>query len=259
MVDALGWRGKFAVIAPSTNTTVQPDYDDMRPKGVTNHFARIYIPDDPVESDADFEKLMQNIRAEMDGAIRRVMTCSPDYFVVGMSSETFWDGLKQAELLKARIQELSGLRVAMGSDACRAALTCYGAKRIAVVTPYWPVGDANVRKFFEDCGYEVLAIKGLCCKSPMLIAHVQEDELREALIELNALQPDAIIQAGTNMSMLRLAVEAERWLKKPVIAINAATYWYALRDYGVHDSVPGFGRLLEEFTELPAGYAAAAE
>ncbi len=31
MVDALGYRGKFAVIAPSTNTSVQPDFDDMRP------------------------------------------------------------------------------------------------------------------------------------------------------------------------------------------------------------------------------------
>ncbi len=30
MVDALGFRGKFAVIAPSTNTSVQPDFDDMR-------------------------------------------------------------------------------------------------------------------------------------------------------------------------------------------------------------------------------------
>lgn len=259
MVDALGWRGKFGVIAPSTNTSVQPDFDDMRPKGITNHFSRIFIPDDPVASDADFDKLMLNIRAEMDSAVARVMTCSPDYFVMGMSSETFWDGLKQSEILKTHIQEITGLRAAMGSDACRAALTCYGAKRIAVVTPYWPVGDKNVRKFFEDCGYEVLAIKGLCCKSPSLIAHVEEAELRDALIELDEHQPDAIIQAGTNLSMVRLAVEAERWLKRPVIAINTATYWYALRDYGVHDSIPGFGRLMEEFTELPADYAVAAE
>lgn len=255
MVDALGWQGKFAVIAPSTNTSVQPDYDDMRAPGITNHFSRIHIPDDPVESDEDFEKLMENIRAEMDSAVDRVMTCSPDYFVMGMSSETFWDGLKQAELLKARIRELTGLRVAMGSDACRAALQCYGdIKKIAVVTPYWPVGDKNVRIFFEDCGFEVTAIKGLCCKSPMLIAHVQEEELRDALIELNDTGCDAIIQAGTNMSMVRLAAEAERWFKKPVLAINTATYWYALRDFGVQDRIEGFGRLLEEFTDLPSEY-----
>lgn len=260
MTDALGWRGKFAVIAPSTNTSVQPDFDDMRAEGITNHFSRIHIPDDPVASDEDFEKLMDNIRLEMDSAVERVMTCSPDYFVMGMSSETFWDGLEQSEALKKKIRELSGLRVAMGSDACRAALKCYGdIKRIAVVTPYWPVGDKNVKIFFEDCGFEVVAIKGLCCKSPMMIAHVQEDELRDALVEVNEFQPEAIIQAGTNLSMVRLAAEAERWFKKPVLAINAATYWFALRDYGVHDSIRGYGRLLEEFTELPADYAVATE
>ena len=26
MVDTLGWRGKFGVITPSTNTVVQPEY-----------------------------------------------------------------------------------------------------------------------------------------------------------------------------------------------------------------------------------------
>ena len=259
MVDALGFRGKFAVIAPSTNTSVQPDFDDMRAPGITNHFSRIFIPDDPIASDADFEQLMVNIRAEMDSAVDRVMTCNPDYFVMGMSSETFWDGLAKSEELKAHIQSMTGLRVAMGSDACRAALRCYGdIKRIAVVTPYWPVGDRNVRKFFEDCGFEVLAIKGLNCESPSLIAHVQENELRDAIMEVDKSEPDAIIQAGTNLSMVRLAAEAERWLQKPVIAINAATYWFALRDYGIHDTKEGFGRLMAEFSELPTDYAALA-
>ena len=43
--DALGWRCKFGVLAPSTNTIVQPDFDDMRPAGVTNHYSRIFTPD----------------------------------------------------------------------------------------------------------------------------------------------------------------------------------------------------------------------
>jgi maleate isomerase len=31
-----------------------------------------------------------------------------------------------------------------------------------------------------------------------------------------------------------------------VIAINTATYWYALRDYGIRDRIPGWGSLLME-------------
>ena len=61
MTDSLGYRLKLAVIAPSTNTSVQPEMDDMRPSGVTNHFGRIFIPDDPIRNDADFEQLLVNI------------------------------------------------------------------------------------------------------------------------------------------------------------------------------------------------------
>ncbi len=47
--------------------------------------------------------------------------------------------------------------------------------------------------------------------------------------------------------MVKLAAMAELWLGKPVIAINAATYWHALRTNGIADKVAGCGRLLEEF------------
>src|SRR5690606_21855500 len=61
MTDSLGWRRKVAVVAPSSSTSVQPEFDDMRPRGVTNYFSRVWIPDDPVESDEDFNRLMENI------------------------------------------------------------------------------------------------------------------------------------------------------------------------------------------------------
>ena len=81
----------------------------------------------------------------------------------------------------------------------------------------------------------------------MLIAHEPEDKLRKAILELNEDAPDAIIQCGTNLACLRVAAEAERWLGKPVIAINAATYWRALRENGFHDKMHGMGRLLSDW------------
>ncbi|MDH3321301.1 MAG: arylmalonate decarboxylase, partial [Betaproteobacteria bacterium] len=63
MTDALGWRRKFAVLVPSTNTVVQPEFDAMRPEGVTNHISRIRIPNMPLASDADFRLLVERIAA----------------------------------------------------------------------------------------------------------------------------------------------------------------------------------------------------
>jgi maleate isomerase len=248
MTDSLGWRRKFGVIAPSTNTSVQPEFDAMRPPGVTNHFGRISIPNMKLANDADFSALMDAIRGTIMDCVDSVMSCEPDYLVMGMSAETFWDGLEGSVELEKRIEARAGVKVAMGSDACRAALRAYGADiaRIAVITPYQPVGDRQVVRFFNDCGYEVAALKGLKCESPVAIAHVSERTLRDCIIELNDPSVDAFVQVGTNLAMARLAAVAEFWLDKPVIAINTATYWWALRQNGIQDKVQGFGALLEK-------------
>ena len=248
MSDALGWRKKFGVLAPSTNTIVAPDYYRMVVPGVTAHFSRIYTPETELNSSEAVERFLKGIRAEMRSAFERVLTCEPDYLIMGMSAETFWGGAEGNRQLVERMQDWAGgLGVATGAEACERALKHYGVTRVGVVTPYQPNGDENVVRFFNDVGVDVLAIKGLRCPSPVSIAYVEEETLREALQEVNVDGVEALVQVGTNVSMVQLADEAERWLRKPVIAINAATWWMALRDNGIEDKVHGCGRLLRDF------------
>lgn len=247
MTDALGWRQKFAVLIPSTNTSVQPEFDAMRPVGVTNHISRIRIPNIPLNNDADFQRLIELIAAAQDEAVDSVMSCEPDRLVLGISAETFWDGLAASRKLKAYLEERTKLPVSMGSEACAAAFSALSIRRIAVVTPYQEIGDRNVVRFFEEAGYEVRRIKGLRCESPVKIAHVQEPELRAALQELDGDDIDGIIQVGTNLAMARLAAQAEVWLGRPVLAINTAIYWHALRASNIADRIAGFGTLLERY------------
>jgi maleate isomerase len=245
--DSLGWRQKFAVLIPSTNTSVQPEFDAMRPPGVTNHISRIRIPNIPLETDADFQRLIELIACAQDEAVDAVMSCEPDRLVLGISAETFWDGLKASRELKRHLEQRTGLPVSMGSEACDAAFKVLGLKRIALLTPYQPVGDANVKRFFEESGYEVRRIKGLRCKSPVDIAHVSESVLRDALLELDGDDIDGLVQVGTNLAMARLAGNADLWMRRPVLAINTAIYWHALRSAGIADRMTGFGPLLERF------------
>jgi maleate isomerase len=191
--------------------------------------------------------MMGDIRASLPAAVEAVMTCSPDYVILGMSSETFWDGMDGSRRLKKRMERIAGVGVAMGSDACRAALRAYGRiRRLGVITPYMPVGDRQVRRYFTEIGYEVVNLLGLKCGSPTQIAHVPKGQLRDAAIAVNRGKVDAIVQVGTNLAMAEVAAIAEFWLAKPVIAINTATYWYALRQNGIKDKVYGFGSLLSE-------------
>jgi maleate isomerase len=246
VTDVQGYRKKLGVIAPSTNTIVEPDFHTMGVPGVTSHTSRIHIRDQEIADDDGMRHLLDQIRAEIGPAVERVMTAQPDSMVMGMSAETFWGGVEGNRRFIEQIHGLSGLPVATGAEACERALHLFAAKRIGIVTPYQPIGDENVVTFFSELGFEVAAIKGLKCPTAVAIAAVTENELRDALIEVNGPDVDALVQCGTNLSMVQLADEAERWMGKPVIAINAATWWMALRDNGIDDKVFHAGRLLRE-------------
>jgi maleate isomerase len=93
MPDPVGYRVKFGVIVPSTNTVVEADYNQMAPHGVTFHTGRMYIERPAMDSDAAFQAVLGQIRASLAIALRDVMTCRPDALIMGMSSETFWGGV----------------------------------------------------------------------------------------------------------------------------------------------------------------------
>ncbi len=246
--DVLGWRRKFGVLGPSTNTVVQPDFDDLRFAGVTNHYSRIFTPNTQAVSNESFMAGARLIGQNTLDAVRSVLTSSPDHMVMGMSAVTFFDGMKGADAFQKSVEDESGVGVSIGSHACAAALNAYGGiKRIAIISPYFPTANAEVIRYFGDAGFTVVRDTCLQCPSWLAIAELTTERMRAELRAVDGDNVDAIVQVGTNLSMIRLAAAAELWLGKPVIAINTATYWHALRANGINDRREGFGRLLEEF------------
>ena len=125
-LDSLGYRRLFGVLGPSTNTTVQPDYDDMRPPGVTNHYSRIFTPNAKAISNETFYAGTMKISEGVLDAVRSVMTCEPDYLVMGMSAITFYGGAKGAEKFTNMVEKEAGVKVSVGSTSCVEALKAYG-------------------------------------------------------------------------------------------------------------------------------------
>jgi maleate isomerase len=246
--DVLGRRAKFAAIGPSTNTVVQPDFEAMRPAGVTSHYRPIVTPNAKAISNDTFKAGVDAIAANTMDAVRVAMSMEPDGFVMGMSSITFYGGVAGAQRFIRQVHDETGLKVSCGSVATVEALKRYGGvKRIAFFSPYWPVMNDIVRAYYQESGYEVVRDLALHAPSWTGIAAITTDECREALRKLDGDDVDAIVQVGTNLSMIRLAAAAEMWLGKPVVAINTATWWHVLRAHGINDRIEGFGRLLEEF------------
>ena len=151
MPDVIGWRKKFGVLAPSTNTVVEPDFYMMAVPGVTAHISRILMTNSRRDADdpQSNELRAQSLASEMKPTIDRILTAEPDYMVMGMSAPTFRGGLEGNRRWKAQMQEHSGgLGMANGAEACERAKKLLDVKRIGVMTPYQPVGDENVVRFF---------------------------------------------------------------------------------------------------------------
>jgi maleate isomerase len=89
--------------------------------------------------------------------------------------------------------------------------------------------------------------RALQCASWTAVGAVSPQRCGEALRVLDGDNVDALVQVGTNLPMAGLAAAAELWFAKPVIAVNTATDWYALRTRGVGDRLEGLGRLLADF------------
>jgi len=108
-------------------------------------------------------------------------------------------------------------------------------------------GDAQVRRFFTDAGFEVVNLLGLRSASPGLMAHEPGEKLRRAVRDVDDASIELIVQVGSNLPFAQIAAEAERWLGKPVLASNTCCYWQALRQFGIDDKIEGFGSLLAQY------------
>ena len=77
-------RTRIGVVIPSTNTSVESDYNDLRPANVSFHTARIFI-NTQIGSDDKAQRTLQQIRDGSEKAVHDVCTCQPDHLIMGMS------------------------------------------------------------------------------------------------------------------------------------------------------------------------------
>ena len=244
----IGYRAKIGVILPSTNTAVEYDLQKIQPRGVTWHPSRFWVESPDLSSDDSFLHFLELIRKDIPISIRNVLDCKPDHIMMGMSAETFWGGIGgNKEFVEGVREQIGDLGLTTGANAMNDALSLMKAKKIAVLTPYQPIGDKNVHLYFTECGYDVKKVIGLKCPTATSIAEVPRSEVLEAVKELNKEDVDAIIQVGTNLSTIDLFPTLERYLNKPCIPINVTTMWHALRASGIKDQFDGFGQLFERY------------
>ncbi len=233
MVDTLAPRGLIGVMTPAMNTVVQPELELLRPAGVTNQMQRFRLGGDAVSDDLIDEAL-------------KLMDCNPLAIAVGLTTDAGPDGVTKLAARCAELTDAVGIPVCNASEADHAALRAFGAKRVAVVTPFNAQIDQNVKANVEQAGFTVVAIKGTEAPTLPAICETSLDDIRTFFQHVASAECDAILQVGTALPVVAMIEELEAEFGKPIVACNAAVYWQTLRAAGLSDQIPGFGRLLRE-------------
>jgi maleate isomerase len=255
--DVRSFRRKFGLLIPATNTSMEHELWSIVLQNASNgldgvglHTANVVTPRPRFGTEDDLLEYKRQFLAGLKGAVDQVLLAQPEYLIMGMSLEHIIHGIDEIRAPMAEIEAHSSLSVATWHDAALAALTKLGAKRIGLLTAFNKRGNENAARMLEDLGFEVVSSVGFACDHALHIAHIPDDAKERAIIELLATPAnrlDAIVQCGTNMSLIQVSERLEPRLGIPIIGINAALLWFALRENGFDAPLTGAGRLFREF------------
>jgi maleate isomerase len=255
--DQLSYRRKFALLAPATNTTMEHDLWNILHRnntpdslgGIGIHASPVLTPRPAVATDDEIAEYGRAFVAGLNSAVDVALLAEPHYMIMGMSLEHVIFGLDKIRAPVPAVEAHAGLSMSVWHDAAQSALNVVGAKRIGLLTPFNDAGNLSATRMFEELGFDVVASVGLSCANTVHIAHLPEWAKEKAVTEYLATPEnrlDAVVQCGTNMSVLALTEKLEPKLGIPILGINSVLLWHALRETAITSRAHGAGMLMRD-------------
>jgi len=137
-----------------------------------------------------------------------------------------------------------GIPVATPITAGIAALNSFGARKIAVLTPYIDEVNGPIVHYIENSGLDVVALTSFLFADDNDMADIPPDAIYNAALEADRPEAEALFISCTAIRAVDTIERIEQALGKPVVSANQALFWEALRAAGYLEPVPGYGKLL---------------
>ena len=239
-------RKRIGVMVPSTNTTLEADFQLIAPPTVTIHGQRLWLTNE-ANGDAAYERM----NGEIESGARYLATARVDVVAYGCTTGSFYRGSGWDQEMLAILRAAGGVPAVATSPAVVEALRTFGVRRLSVVTPYPEWNNRRLRPYFEGMGFEVLTVDGepIAAASGNQGINDQEPEsVAEFATRMCRPQADALLCSCTAWRALEAVDPIEQKLGKPVVTSNQATIWAAFRAIGVDPRIRGYGRLLERLS-----------
>lgn len=235
MPDRFGPRGVFAILIPEQNSTQQPEYEAMRPPGVSNQIYRFEL------------ERQDDVAAAVLRAIPGAHGCWPDMIIGGNSLEMRnWSLERQTRYREELHERAKGVPIVNATDATEAALRKVGARRIGLFLPLYSETLDSARSYYEALGFEVPYSTCLGVEHPRYSINIELQQVETAFEKIDHDDVDTLLHVGGSIGIADMIDPLEKKFGKPVISVNPATYWFALRRHGITDPISGFGQIMLE-------------
>ena len=232
----------FGVLIPSTNTTVEIEYNRLLPPTLQAHVGRL------LSSGAG--PFSPSLDADVDHQARLLGTAKVEVISLAQTSASLFADDYDATVTQ-RMSKGAGVPAITSAQAIGQAVRALGARRIALVSPYsQPVLERAKHYYQAKYGLEVLALEGFAATDSYMIGKLGPENARDAFARIEQPEIEVLVVPGGNFPTMSFVPAWEQEFSKPVITTNQAALWAMMGIMGVSEPLPGLGRLLEE---MPAG------
>jgi maleate cis-trans isomerase len=227
----------FGALIPSTNTTVEIEYNRLLPPTLQVHVGRLGKGGDTPFSPSRDEDI--DYQSKMLGAAKVEALC-----LTQTSASLFADDYDAA--VKRRMTASAGAPAVTSADAIGQAVRALGARRIAIVTPYSKEVLERAKRYFEGKhGLTVVAMDGFGATDAYAIGGLGAEHATEAFARIDRSEIEAFVVPGGAFATMTFVGEWERRFSKPVVTTNQAALWAMLHIMKQTEPLPGLGLLLE--------------
>jgi maleate isomerase len=235
-----GWRGKIGLLVPSTNIPAEMDAHRLAPEGVSVTTGRVRFAG---------EVTVATVRAHLDyleEAVDLLATAGVDVMVYGMTGGSIVKGPVGDRQLAEALHKRTGIPFISASMAMVDAFHSLGVRRVVCVAPYPGEFNSLLGQYLMAHDIQTVEIKTMHLLDVRQILRVTPYMQYEAVKECNLDAAEGIFLSATGWSTIDAIRLIERALGMPVVTAIQGGIWAALKQLGVHESVQGFGRLLEQ-------------
>lgn len=142
--------------------------------------------------------------------------------------------------------------VATALRASATALKTLAAKRVLLLTPFDKTLNRLIRDFLSQLDLDATSPSETLQHYTDALKMTPDDVIAYARRAIAAeREVDAIYFQGAVLDPMDCLEQMERELSLPVVASNPAMNWYMLSKLGLKHPLPGFGRLLASWPNLP--------